>query len=92
MKQYIVCCTYPYDLMMFFHVLLLVTSSLHVAATIDYYVVPDGELSDDSNTHTLNYYLSDTKKYFTANSRLHFKQQEYYLKMILPWSTFIIFQ
>ena len=57
--------------------LLLVTSSLHIATTIDYYVVPNGTHCDNNNTHELNYYLN---KHFTPSSRLHFNPGEYYLE------------
>ena len=58
-------------------VLLLVTSSLHLVSSIDYYVVPNGAHYDGNNTHELNYYLN---KHFTPNSQLHFKPGVYYLE------------
>ena len=65
---------------MFLYTLLLATSSLHIAATIDYYVIPDGEYSDDNNTHTLDYYLNYTNSSSKYFNKLNFKQREYYLK------------
>ena len=63
---------------MLLYVLVLVMSSLRIAVATDYYVVPDGEFTADvNNTHTLDYYLNDSSKYF---SKLHFKQGEYHLE------------
>ena len=65
---------------MFFFELLLVTSSLHIAAAIDHYVIPDGEHSSDANAHELNYYLRSKDNYFTSNRQLYFKPGNYYLE------------
>ena len=64
---------------MFLYVFVLATSSLHIAAATDYYVVPDGELPDNNNTHKLDYYLKNinSSKYF---KKLHFKRGEYDLE------------
>ena len=56
------------------------TSSAVLSATAHtLYITPDDYHSDSNNTHTLSYYLNNTNKYFTSNTRLHFLPGYYIL-------------
>ena len=64
---------------MFLSHLLLVSSLLHTVSSTVYYVIPDDHYTSNNNTYTLQHYLSNTRKFFTSHTQLHFLPGQYYL-------------
>ena len=66
--------------MHFYLLSLLAVSLLHITASTVHYVMPDNHYHPiNDNTYTLQHYLSNTNKYFTSNTQLHFLPGQYYL-------------
>jgi len=59
----------PLDISCKFSIILLL---LHITTATVYYVTPDDQYSTDSNTFTLQHYLSNANRYFISHTDLRF--------------------
>ena len=72
--------------MMTVYCFLCLTTSLLFATRVNsttYYVKSDDYFTTNNNTFTLQYYISNTKKYFSSNNELCFLPGVYHLNMTL---------